>query len=430
MKYSINSQLKFLSLLLLFTVHMRAQNLQKVYLSSYGDIGKEDTTIVFQRALDNISNKCLILPSGNINIKDVTIFNKNNFRIEGNTTILVCGKFTIKNCTKFECYNFSMYGTRNKLAYFDIVGNCNSFTIDKCIFDSEENGKGENMFYGIHIQSEFTDNAKINNSPRNFVISNNQISKTRYDGILIHANCSNFKVCNNTVRNSSCIGIEVEGRYGGPNDTKVHPCYNGEIYNNKIYNCGDWNILLMWLFKFKVYSNYAEKSRGCFQSIGSRDGEIYNNNLSSINFGFQIGQEIYSVSTGINSDIKIYDNIIKARAYSLYRGVIDIRQSKGIHFIRNSIWSIFNYHSSTLNINSSQDIIIKNNTFYFIDKPTLMSIDLHNIIDQSTKKELPSYNNKNITISGNTFPKTEGGINTSRLNLTKSKIIIKNNTIN
>lgn len=417
--------------MLFFTSHVIAQSsLPKVLLSSYGNLENEDTTSVLQKALDNINGKCLILPKGVINIKNVIISNKSNFRIEGNSSVIVCGKFVIKNCNNFKCYNFSLHGVKNKFSYFDIVGDCESFTIDKCIFDSEENDKGQNMFYGIHIQSEFTNNANIKNSPRNFVISNNQISNTRYDGILVHANCTNFKICNNIVRNSSCIGIEVEGRYGGSGDTSVHPCYNGEIYNNKIYNCGDWNILLMWLYKFKVYNNYAEKSRGCFQSIGSKDGEIFNNNLSSIHFGFQIGQEIYSVYNGINSNIQIHDNTIVARAYTLNRGVIDIRQSKNISFKRNSIYSIYNYHSSMLNINSSQAIIIKNNQFYFMDKMVSMSIDLYNISDLSTNKEIPKFYNKNITISGNTFPKTEKGINTNDLDLTKSKIIIKHNLIN
>jgi hypothetical protein len=62
--------------------------MQKVSLEKYGDIKTEDTTTILQKAFNDIENKCLILPKGILSVNNLTIENKNNFKIQGISTIL------------------------------------------------------------------------------------------------------------------------------------------------------------------------------------------------------------------------------------------------------------------------------------------------------------------------------------------------------
>ena len=169
-------------------------------------------------------------------------------------------------------------GLVNKFASFNIVGDCNKFRIHGCLFDSQKDGDGHYTFYGLHIMTDTKkpDNG-FHNSPRNFRVYDNVVRHTRYDGILVHAYCSDFVIEKNKIVGAECIGIEVEGRLGGLKRTTVHPCRNATIRKNETYDCGGWGVLLMWADNVTVVKNKCFNSLGAFLSIGCTNVNIRNN---------------------------------------------------------------------------------------------------------------------------------------------------------
>lgn len=242
-------QLLLLVAFLLFTECIYSiTKLQKVYLSKYGDTNVTNINRTLCKAISHINGKCLILPNNNIDLEDIVIKNKSNFEIEGRGKVIICGKFIIENCSNFQVKQLNLKGTIKKFTYFDVIGDCSNFSIHNCTFDSDKDKNNLNTFYGIHVHCDFSNNNNnFSNSPRNFSIYNNTVSNAKYDGILVHASCSNFTIRDNIVRSAGCIGIEVEGRLGGNDKTSVCGCKNVNIINNKISNCGDWGFLLMWV---------------------------------------------------------------------------------------------------------------------------------------------------------------------------------------
>lgn len=333
MKFSTNllSNLRLYVFYLFIAINSHINALPNITLEKYGNLKTENITIILQRALNDIDNKCLILPKGILSIKDVQIENKKNFKIKGDSTIIQCGKFDIKNCNNFDISQIQVHGTINKFAYFNIIGNCYRFSIHHCSFYSEKDNNQNNTFYGIHIMCDKSQTQKsFNNSPREFKIYQNKIKNTRFDGILIQALCSNFKIYKNSIQDSQCIGIEIEGRLGNNKNTTVFPCKQGNIYNNNITNCGDWGILLMWVQNVNIYNNICNNNNGCFLSIGSQNIHIYKNSFEGTQKGFEISQEYYSINKGINDNIWIYKNKIIGRPRAEQRGVIDIRHARNI----------------------------------------------------------------------------------------------------
>jgi len=407
MKYSIVMQNKnrFCILLLLLFLSIEVFAFKKVVnLEYYGDIEKEGSTIVLQRAFNNIEGKCLKIPSGVFDISNINVTNKKNFIIEGSSnTILMCAQFTVKDCKNFEICNVKVLGTCNKFAYFNVIGDCSYFSLHNCIFDSEKDKNGNNTFYGIHIICDHNNSKKsFENSPRHFKIYHNHVRNTRFDGILIHALCSDFKIYKNEVDSSQCIGIEVEGRLGGISNTTVFNCRNASITNNNINNCGDWGILTMWVKKINIQKNICKNNFGCFLSIGCKNSLISDNYLEGKSKGFEISQEFYSLAKGINDSIFVIGNTIVGKARDLNRGVLDIRHAKNISVCDNIVKCLFLDDSSMLCISSSQNIYVKSNKFLSSEKKMQKKILYSETPDPETKKtsKLALYN---INVNNNKF---------------------------
>lgn len=394
---------------MVFSIDMNAKDTKKVvYLTDFGDTSTINIDSTFKKAISQIDGKCLILPDKDLLCGDIIIEGKKNFVIRGSKNNLVsCKRFQIKNSSNFEILNLQEYGTRKKFSYFDVIGDCHNFYIHNCSFDSEKDSVNNNTFYGIHVHSDFT-NQKFNetNSPRDFKISNNLVKNTKYDGILVHSCCTNFKVENNIIENPQCIGIEVEGRTGGNKNTEVHWCRNGKIVNNKITNCGDWGILLMWADNLTVSNNISKDALGCFLSIGCKNSKITNNVFEGKQKGFEISQEFYSVKKEINDNLIISNNIIRGRARATNRGVLDIRHSKNIHIFKNAITSYFFESSAYLSVASSQSINIDENKFYLYDKPLSTGVLLDNVADPETNEKINFLDIKKLVISNNHFGET------------------------
>lgn len=396
-----------------FSIDMNAKETKYVvYLTDFGDTSPNNIDSTFKKAIAQIDGKCLILPDKDLLCGDIIIEGKNNFVIRGSRNYLVsCKHFQLKNSSNFEILNLKEFGTRKNFSYFDVIGDCHNFYIHNCSFNSEKDSVNNNTFYGIHVRCDAT-NPGFNetNSPRNFKISNNLVKNSKYDGILVHSCCTNFTVNNNIVENPQCIGIEVEGRTGGNNSTEVHWCRNGKIVNNKISNCGDWGILLMWADNLTISNNISKDALGCFLSIGCKNSKITNNVLEGKQKGFEISQEYYSVNKGFNDNMIISNNIIKGRARSNNRGVLDIRHSKNIHIFNNKITAYYFDSSAYLSVASSQSVKINGNNFYLYDKPLSAAVLIDNVVDPETKEKIKALNIKKLTISYNHFGKTEKNI--------------------
>lgn len=389
--------------MLLISAFMHAKQ-KVVYFEDYYKTGSSKyATLV--RAVADIDGKRLILPSDSFDIGNLAIEGHKNFSIVGNSTIISCGDFTIKNSSDFEIKGIGIRGTVNKFAYFNIIGNCSNFKIHDCTFDSQKDVKGENMLYGIHVICDTSNPLKsYQNSPRHFSIYNNRVSNTRYDGILLHANCSDFDVYHNNIENASCIGVEVEGRLGGMQNTTVRSCRNAKIYKNIIRNCGDWGILLMWVDNINVCYNECLNNYGCFLSIGCKNAMIKQNCFEGTSKGFEISQEFYSLDKGVNDGVKIYNNIIEGPPRASLRGTIDFRHCKNVIFRHNKIIAVPKTGGAQLSIVSADSIDVDCNTFSIKGTgksfPRLLR---GNANDPETGKVSTMFDNGNIKLMNNTF---------------------------
>lgn len=389
----------FLSVLFSFSnLSARCVNLQDVMLSDYGLVDSVNIIQTINKAVSDINGKRLILPNSVINVDDVIIEGKSHFVIVGSKTHpIVCKNFRISDCHDFDLSNLYIKGTKEKFATFFIVGDCEKFQIHDCLFDSEKDSDGNNTFYGVHV---ITDENKplfnYHNSPRNFKIYNNAVNNTRYDGILTHAYCSNFVIENNVVNNASCIGIEVEGRLGGNNNTTVHPCKNAIIRNNQIRNSGSWGMLLMWVDNIKVYNNKSYNAIGAFLSIGCSNLLIQKNYFEGKLLGFEISQEYFKILNGINNDVRVFDNRILAMARGENRGVVDIRHARNILIKKNVITSYYRDKTAYISLASCQGVTIKNNKFEYKDKPLHDLYYRTNVVDPETQNEVPELDIKDI----------------------------------
>lgn len=387
-------------LLLICSLDIHAGKLIAVNLSDYGKVDEESLNVTIKRAIDDIEGKCLILPPWPIDIDEIVIRGKNNFAIKGDTTYaLTCRNFLIQDCSDFEISGLFIKGLVNKFASFNIVGDCNKFRIHGCLFDSQKDGDGHYTFYGLHIMTDTKkpDNG-FHNSPRNFRVYDNVVRHTRYDGILVHAYCSDFVIEKNKIVGAECIGIEIEGRLGGLNNTTVHPCRNAVVRNNEMVDCDDWSVLLMWTDQVKVYGNNCFNSYGAFLSIGCTNLIVKNNVFEGRSKGFEISQEFYKVSNGINSHVKVVGNTIKAKARGENRGVLDIRHARNIVVKNNKITSLYRDNTAYVSLASCQDVIIRKNKFSFEGQPLLNLIYKINTPDPETHKDIPDFNLTNVII--------------------------------
>lgn len=374
--------------------------LREVQLSNYGLIDNQHISLTMEKAISDIDGKKLVLPHLPIDIGNIIIRNKSHFAIVGGRDHpITCNDFRIYDCNDFDLSGLYIKGTKEKFATFYVVGDCEGFQVHECRFDSEKREDGHNTFYGLHIIAD-TSKPKYgyHNSPRNFRIYKNEIKHTRYDGILAHAYCSDFIIEKNIIEGAECIGIEIEGRLGDNTHTTVHPCKNAIIRNNGINDSGDWGILLMWADQVNVYENICINSYGAFLSIGCTNLKVKKNIFEGKNKGFEMSQEFYKVSNGINNQIVVSGNIIKAKARGDKRGVLDIRHVRNIVVKRNKITSFWRDKTSYVSLASCQDVEIKKNTFSYEVQPLTDLIYRSNVPDPETHKEVPDLNMNNIKV--------------------------------
>lgn len=403
--------LRFLTLFLVlltqsYTVAGK-QKLLETQLSKYGPLDEKSVAQTLEKAIADIDGKRLILPSIKIDTEYIIIEGKSHFAIVGNREGPVyCRQFQFLNCHDFDLSCLYLKGTKAKFTTFDIVGNCYNFYVHNCRFDSEKGADGHNTFYGIHIITD-THSGKNNfeNSPRNFRIYANEVNNTRYDGILAHAYCSDFVIEKNRIVGAECIGIEVEGRLGGLKNTTVHPCKNVTIRNNEMIDCGDWGVLLMWTDGVKVYKNNCVNSFGAFLSIGCTNLVVKNNVFEGRNKGFEISQEFYKVSNGINNHVVVTGNTIKAKARSANRGVLDIRHARDVVVKKNRITSLYRDETAYVSLASCQQVTILKNRFAFVDEPLKDFIYKANVPSPETDKNVPELDLKDLSIQEITIRK-------------------------
>lgn len=394
----------FVLLLFFFFFENKGLALERVELAQYGSTEMDSIENTLKRAFDNLDGKKLVIPSQKISFDNLDILGKKNFEIEflqGGE--LRCKNFRIIDCAKFSFHGLNLKGTKEKFSCFDVIGNCYDFSIYDCFFDSEKDSLGQNTFYGIHVRANWhMKNRKYQNSPRRFRIYNNVVRNTKYDGILVHANCSDFVIEDNVVDSAKCIGIEVEGRYGGWKNTTVQPCKNVLIQNNKLKDCGDWGILLMWTDSVRVYDNISKNAKGCFLSIGCSHLEVKRNELDGLAKGFEISQEFYDTEKGINSGVLVEDNIIVAKPRAERRGVVDVRHARNVAMKNNKIKCLGRAKSACLSVVSSQDVQIVENEFESKENiPYRVMLD--EALDPETKKETKSLNVKNVDLRKNIY---------------------------
>jgi hypothetical protein len=313
------------------------------------------------KAFDDIDGKCLILPDMPIDLGEVRISEKVNFSIKGNKKYpITCKDFRVRNCSNFELSNLFIKGSKHKFATFYVVGNCSDFSIHDCLFDSEKGVDGHNQFYGIHVIADSqSPNVTYENSPRHFRIYNNVVKNTRYDGILAHARCSDFVIEKNTIIGAECIGIEIEGRFGGFSNTTVHSCKNAIIRNNMIRDCKEgWNILVMWTDGVKICRNRCYNGFGSFLSIGCTNLKVKNNYFEGRVYGFELSNEFFKIDNGYNDHVLIKSNTIIGKSRSAERGVFDVRHSMNVTVKNNKIISVFRDNSAMVSVASSKHITI------------------------------------------------------------------------
>ena len=416
----MNRVIFFLLLILSVFSISNAKSLVKVHLDQYGSLEQPyiDTTIA--NAIEDIEGKCLILPSIPLSLGDISIIGKRNFAIQGNKKYPIISKnIVFYNCSDFELKDMFVRGNKDNFATFYIKGDCSNFKVHDCLFDSEKGTDGHNQFYGIHVIADIHNpNASYENSPRGFRIYNNVVKNTRYDGILVHAHCSDFVIEKNTIIGAECIGIESEGRYGGSTNTTVHPCKNAIIRNNVMRDCGDWGILLMWTDSIKVYGNKSYNAVGSFLSIGCTNLIVKDNVLEGTKKGFELSNEFYKIENGINRNVLIEDNTIVGRPRASDRGVLDIRHSKDIIIKRNKIKSIYRENGAMVSVVSCKNVNVKQNKFETTDETELpFSIFLNNACDYETKRMVPELNLEHVNISNNEFRGMIESIETKKIEL-------------
>lgn len=396
----IRNILILFALLSSMNISASKHKLKEVQLSDYGLIDSLHISQTVEKAISDIDDKQLLLPRQPIDIGIISIRGKSHFAIVGSKEHpITCKDFRIDDCNDFDLSGLYIKGTKEKFSTFYIVGDCERFQIHDCRFDSEKGKDGHNTFYGIHI---ITDTKKPNygfhNSPRQFRIYDNNVRNTRYDGILAHAYCSDFIIEKNTIVGAECIGIEIEGRLGGNKSTTVHPCKNATVRNNIMYNCGDWGILLMWTDNVMVRNNECINSYGAFLSIGCTNLRVKNNLFEGTNKGFEVSQEWYRVSNGINNQIVVTRNLIKAKARGANCGVIDIRHARNVKVKKNKITSLYRDKTAYVLLASCQNIMIDKNKFSFDKQPLGNTILKMNLPSPENGVEVPELNIKDLKI--------------------------------
>lgn len=390
----------FFTFFLCLDINASSHGLKEVSLSDYGSVDRQNVAQTLKVAISDIEGKRLVLPNEPLDLENVNIIGKKHFAISGNVSQpIFCKDFRIVDCGDFDISGLHIVGTKAKFATFYIVGDCERFQVHDCLFDSEKGNDGHYTFYGIHvITNSQNPNFGYHNSPRKFKIYNNKVKHTRYDAILAHAYCSDFVIENNQIVEPECIGVEIEGRLGGLKNTTVNPCKNAVVRNNDMLDCGDWGVLLMWADHVKVYNNRCKNSFGAFLSIGCTNLTVKNNIFEGRKKGFEISQEFYKVSNGINHHIIVKGNTIKARARAEQRGVLDIRHARNVKVKNNKITSIYCDNTAYVSLASCQGITIRKNSFSFDDQPLHELMYKTNVPSPETNRVVPELDLDNLSV--------------------------------
>ena len=407
----------------------RASGLKSVRLEDYGPIDNPEAVFqTFTKAFGDISGKRLVLPGVTLEIdRDLVLKDASNFELAGQPgCVLECRRLLILDCQKFSVNGLSVFGKVGRFASFDIMGDCSGFEVARCFFNSEKDTDGQNMFYGIHVACNGSiPDASYENSPRNFKIHDNIVYNTRYDGILVHAHCSDFVVENNVVFDPQCIGIEVEGRLGDNTHTTVHRCRNGVIRSNTISGCGDWGILLMWSDGITVTDNVSTGAAGTFLSIGCTRLKVRRNHLEGTKKGFEISQEFYTVDKGINEHIVVRNNEITCVARADGRGAVDIRHSRDVVFRGNTVTIAGRPSSGAVNVSSSVDVRVTDNSFSGPGELPPYAVICDNVKDPETGGDVPSLDLTQVRILRNKLPEAFRD-RPSRLSASDEAVTIRN----
>lgn len=380
----------------------------RVHLSEYGSLSPDSIQNTLLRAVNDLDGKNLVIPGMRMSLDKIDVLGKHDFEMEflpgGEVN---CEQFRLIDCQNFTFHGLNLKGTKEKFAIFDVIGYCFGFSIYDCHFDSEKDDQGNNTFYGIHVRSNwYMPNRTYANSPHNFKIYGNTIRNTRYDGILVHANCSDFLIEDNIVEDAKCIGIEIEGRYGGWKNTTVQPCKKAIIRNNKMNRCGDWGILLMWSDSTSVINNVSKGAYGSFLSIGCKNLEVRSNVLEGMSKGFEVSQEFYKIENGINEDVVIEDNQIIAKPRDNNRGALDIRHAKNVVVKDNKVNCLFKPNAACVSVASSKNIKVFDNEFY-AEKGMPYRTMLDEVVDPETGQNVNVLRLSDVDLRNNKYTKVE-----------------------
>lgn len=309
--------------------------LDYAYVTQYGTLGVGNDRAVLQAALDNISGKCLLLPTADIDVgaNDLTIIGASNFALVGDGVhSLSCKKLKLENCSHFSVSGLSLEGKADYATEFLVFGNCHNFDISRNRFFS---ATANNIDTGIHVyhNSALTEAE----APRDFRIHGNTVYNTRLDGILVHAYCKRFSVIGNTVHDTGAIGIEIEGRFGA-DGSNICRCKQFVVSGNTVYNCLDWSILVDWCNEFNVLGNTAYDCGGTFLALGCIDGTITGNVFRNCNKGFEISSEAFDAALHSCDNLVVTDNqILGCLPRGANKGVVQILTSKNIQLKNNVV---------------------------------------------------------------------------------------------
>lgn len=387
-----------------FIQNASATNSNRVELGQYGSLEPDSLDRTFKRAFEDINGKTLIVPVLKANVGKLDIAGKSNFEIEFQKGGEInCEQLRLIDCKNFSFHGLNLKGTVQRPTRFDVIGDCSDFSIFDCNFASEKDAQGKYTFLGIHVRCDWDKpNRTYENSPRNFKIYGNTVRNASGDGILVHAHCRDFVIENNLVEDVKCIGIEVEGRFGGWKNTTVHPCKNAVIQNNTMNRCDDWGILLMWVDNVKVYDNVSKEARGSFLSVGCTNLEVKRNVLEGKLKGFEISQEFFKIDNGVNDNVVVEDNEIVGQPRDYGRATLDIRHAKNVRVNNNKIECLFKANSSCISVVSSRNIVVSNNTFTAKSGMPFRTI-LDEAVDPETGKKVRSLSVEKVDLRGNSY---------------------------
>lgn len=192
-------------------------------------------------------------------------------------------------------------------------------------------------------------------------------------------------------------------------------------------DCGDWNVLLMWTDNVQVYGNRCYNGYGSFLSIGCTNLIVKNNIFEGTHKGFELSNEFFKISNGINDNVLIKGNTNCGKARAAGSGVLDIRHSQNVAVKGNKVSSIYRDKTAMVSIASSKQVTIEKNKFENRGVVLANTVLFNNVPDYETKVEVPALDLENISVTNNTFTGQPEILESNKIVLSKAKCIIKGN---